>query len=187
MVEVSIQAFLLNLYGVMDNAAWVLLFERQVDLPRKKVGLFQEATQAHLPLRLVELLSTFRAWHDDYVKNYRDALAHRIPLYVPPQGLSEADASQYRDLETQIGAAFAKHNVEEASRLLQQQSLLGIALPVYGHSTAEALRPATAAASRGVFIHPQMIADARTVTAILDAAFPATPDAADRTLAGKDR
>ena len=38
-------------------------------------------------------------WYSDYSKNYRDALAHRIPLYVPPSVLNKDDEKEYFELE----------------------------------------------------------------------------------------
>jgi len=56
LVEVYLQAFLINLFGVFDNVAWTLLYEKgitfddkgQKGMRRRDVGLFLAATQAHL-------------------------------------------------------------------------------------------------------------------------------------------
>ena len=43
--------------------------------------------------------NTITQWYNEYAKNYRDALAHRIPPYVPPAALNDEQARRYKLLE----------------------------------------------------------------------------------------
>jgi hypothetical protein len=43
-----------------------------------------------------------QTWYTEYSKNYRDALAHRIPLYVPPSALNKEEQEEYMLLEKQL-------------------------------------------------------------------------------------
>lgn len=83
-LEINLHAFLINIHGLPDNLAWAYVLERQISINPFDVGLFQRKTKEHLPLTLREYLESISSWHQDYAKNYRDALAHRIPPYVPP-------------------------------------------------------------------------------------------------------
>ncbi len=61
----SATSFLINLFGIFDNVAWTLLYEKGITFDMKKrrgtglrlqdVGLFLPTTQAHLEPKLCEL------------------------------------------------------------------------------------------------------------------------------------
>jgi len=88
-IEINLHAFTINIYGLLDNVAWVFVFENSLEDKirggRRSVGLFSKHTMKHFPERTKQYLNSERmkAWYGDYAKNYRDALAHRIPPYVP--------------------------------------------------------------------------------------------------------
>lgn len=92
---INIQAFYMNLFGLLDCLAWVVVHEkgllgtpisRKRTFDRRDVGLYCDETQRHLSAPLVSFLkeSELKSWHDNHLKDFRDALAHRLPLYVPP-------------------------------------------------------------------------------------------------------
>lgn len=90
LIELSIclHAFYMNVFGLLDNLAWVIVHERGLSnqIRRTQVGLYSTEMQKHLDSGLTDFLNTPRMtkWHNEHLKDYRDALAHRIPLYVPP-------------------------------------------------------------------------------------------------------
>jgi len=88
---IHLHAFFVNLFGLFDNLAWVIVHEKAVSLRRSAVGLYQERTQAILTDRFREYLNTEKisSWHNDHLKEFRDELAHRIPLYVPPFAVTQ--------------------------------------------------------------------------------------------------
>jgi hypothetical protein len=67
----------------------------------KNVGMFLARTQRFLPTELHAYVTTepIKFWHRDYLKSYRDALAHRIPLYIPPSVYTKADAQRHKELD----------------------------------------------------------------------------------------
>lgn len=92
-VDINLHAFLINLSGLLDNLGWVFIVENNLlgsskegKLAKKDIGLFNKKTQPYLPEKLRTYLNTeqMKKWYSEYARNYRDALAHRIPLYVPP-------------------------------------------------------------------------------------------------------
>ena len=98
-VQVYLHAFVINLSGIFDCWAWALVLRHGL-LARiggpKHVGMFLSRTQSFLPLALQRYVTTepIKSWHGEYLKSYRDALAHRIPLYIPPSAFSEQDAKR---------------------------------------------------------------------------------------------
>ena len=95
-LEISLHAFVSHLVGALDNLAWVFVFERSrhKEIRRSDVGIFNKKTQAHMTTALREYITSpeLAAWWNNYAKKYRDALAHRIPLYVAPSVLLPDDA-----------------------------------------------------------------------------------------------
>lgn len=89
---INLHAFYVNIFGVFDNLAWVLIHERglaeQID-PRD-VGLFYSKTQQKLSKEFNSYLRSeiISNWFHGHLKQYRHALAHRIPLYIPPYGIT---------------------------------------------------------------------------------------------------
>ncbi|MFW6144687.1 MAG: DEAD/DEAH box helicase, partial [Candidatus Natronoplasma sp.] len=92
-VDINLHAFFINIFGLLDNMAWVIVHENigsATDIDKKKVGLYQTETQKVMKYEFKQYLNADRTkkWHNEYLKNYRNALAHRIPLYVPPKRIS---------------------------------------------------------------------------------------------------
>ena len=81
--QINIQSFFANVYGCIDNLAWVWVYEKGLDanIHRNRVGLRAKHTEVRSSLSgaLQGYLTTLDPWLD-YIIEYRDALAHRIPL-----------------------------------------------------------------------------------------------------------
>lgn len=162
-VEINLHAFVINLYGVSDNLAWIYLLENGIALKPSRVGLFNRETQKYLPPEVRDYLrsKTIKEWHGKYAKDYRDALAHRIPLYVPPWTCTPAQGDRYRELEAMISAEITKHNFAQVEKLTDEQDALRSICRTFLHSFSDdhAFPP--------VYFHPQVIADARTAMEIV--------------------
>jgi hypothetical protein len=167
---INLHAFFVNISGLFDNLGWVFVFEHDLlgkrkdgKLERNDVGLFKRETQIRLPEALRTYLQSdhLRAWYSEYSKNYRDALAHRIPLYVPPSILSGADQEKYLELEAQLLTLDLTEyeNRKIYDDILEQQKQLGQASPFFAHSVGEEGRP--------VFLHAQVIADYATIEEVV--------------------
>jgi hypothetical protein len=106
---VNIQAFLVNVFGCIDNLARIWVHERPVKtargkpLPKGEIGLaihntrvrtsFSQAFQGYLK-SLDEWLT--------FIGSFRHALAHRIPLYIPPYAIRREDEAAYKEFEKQM-------------------------------------------------------------------------------------
>jgi hypothetical protein len=83
---IQMHAFIINTAGIADNLAWTLVKEKNVSLKPTEVGLHLAKTKDILSAAFRQYLETdpISTWSKRYLKEYRDALAHRIPLYIPP-------------------------------------------------------------------------------------------------------
>jgi len=102
-VQINIQAALGNAYGCVDNLAWVWVYERGLaaGMDRKQVGLRKQHKKVRdsLSPELRAHLDSFEGWFD-YLVDYRDAFAHRIPLYIPPGGVRPRDHDKGESLSS---------------------------------------------------------------------------------------
>jgi hypothetical protein len=170
-LNINLHAFLINLSGLLDNLGWVFVFannllgdSKEGKLAKKNIGLFNEKTQPYLPEKLRTYLNTERMkrWYSEYSQNYRDALAHRIPLYVPPFELIGEEGEKYRALEDQIHGLDLSVSANFAiyDQLREKQKELGRASLFFMHSFDEGSHPR--------LLHAQVIIDYLTVEEILN-------------------
>ena len=67
--------------------------------------------------------------------SFRDSLAHRIPLYIPPYVIDEAAAEQHKVLDGAAVAAALAGDQAEYDRLRDEQRALGRFRPWMTHSS----------------------------------------------------
>jgi hypothetical protein len=158
-VQIYLQAFVINVSGVLDNWAWAFVLRHglEKDFAPPNVSLFKEQTQRVLPTEFSKYLTSekIQKWHTTYLKEERDALAHRIPLYVPPAALTPNDVEKHQQLETERMDAAERQDWGRVDELIDEQGSLGTAANVFtGDFVTQ--RPS-------VVFHPQIIADCLTV------------------------
>jgi len=164
-VQINLHAFLMNVSGYFDNLAWAFVLRHDllaVVVKRTNVGLFLPATQEHLPQPLRAYISspTISTWHTEYLKSFRDALAHRIPLYVPPAAFAPDDSASYSTLEAEKLQALSAGDLARHERSVAKQGVLGSACPLYTQSFSEIGSP------RLVHLHPQIVCDTMTIVEV---------------------
>jgi hypothetical protein len=156
--QINIQAFVTNAYGSIDNLAWIWVHESGLlsKIDRRMVGLrkHQSEVRASLSADFAMYLSKLDTWFE-YLVEYRDALAHRIPLYIPPGGVRPALVDAYNALSIQMTDALNALEGEAYENLAAQQNELLVFQPLITHSV-------TKTAAHFAF-HVQMIADFLTV------------------------
>jgi hypothetical protein len=158
--EINIQAFLFNTFAAADNLAWIWVSEKNVRkedggaLPGGSVGLRKDRVRTSFSAEFQEYLQTLDAWFG-HLGNFRHALAHRIPLYIPPYVVHHKDEAAYRDLETQMAQALKRSDFAEHKRLSAKQEGLALFRPWMQHSFVEE--------ARHVVFHPQLLADFNTI------------------------
>jgi hypothetical protein len=161
-VQINLQAFVFNLYGVFENWAWAFVFRHGLDSQigsRRNVGLFKDQTQRFLPQLLKDYLvsETMTTWHKDYLTGYRDALAHRIPLYIPPAEWTPEEAAQYEQLETEKLKCMRGMQWEQLDAVRVKQENIGRPCLTFLHAFSDE------EAQKSVLIHPQLLCDSKAV------------------------
>lgn len=169
-VQINLHAFFINLVGLFDNLAWTFTHHHQLDdflNTPLRIDLFKSAFQKSLPSELIAFLSgsDIANWHKDYLKNYRDALAHRIPLYVPPSSIFAGDRAEYDRLEALRHQLQRRLSFDEADAVREQQIQ-------FEHPCFTFIHSFKVGASIGpVYVHPQLLADAGTAISITNEFF----------------
>lgn len=157
----SLQAFIINAFGALDNLAWILVCERNITrlngapLPPAAVGLRRPEVLRGLSRNLQHALGEFEDWFE-YLESFRHSLAHRIPLYIPPYAIDPRNETAYQEYEHQKTNALRRYDMDEHDRLEVEQMKLAFFRPVVAHSWVEN-------AKGPVAFHPQLIADFKTV------------------------
>ncbi len=160
--EINIQTSVFNVFAAADNLAWIWVTERAVtqndgsELPDTWVGLRRtnRAVRGSLPQELREYVAGMDDWFD-MVDNYRHALAHRIPLYIPPYNVDPVNEAAYQALEAAKNAALFGGNLQEHERLSAAQQQMEFFRPWMLHSIGEGARP--------LVFHPQLLANFNTI------------------------
>ena len=160
--SINIQAFYANLFGAIDNLAWVWVHERSLKMARTRVGLKVEHKELRETFSIA--FQDYLASRDDWMKyviEYRDALAHRIPLYIPPGTVGSKDQSAYEEFERRkIQALYKREDPALYESISLKQSKLLVFKPIITHSLAEA---------QGWYpFHKQMVIDFLTIEEMAD-------------------
>lgn len=167
-VEIYLHAFLINVYGALDNLALAIAYENKLtgadpdsSFDPKAVNLFERRFKKHLNGNLGDYLrrDTITSWYRDYATNYRHALAHRIPPYVPPATWNNEDKNRYEQLNSKIEELLAAGEFGQVEFLQAEQENLGRSNPLFMHSFTEEAKP--------IYLHPQLVTDFVTVEEIV--------------------
>lgn len=159
---VHIQAFIFNSFACIDNLAWIWVCERTLtsdkgeSIPPAKIGFGRKCrlVRRSLPADLRNHLKLLNPWFD-HLENFRHALAHRIPLYVPPGAVLLQDIPKYELLGRQMAKALRRRNAMRYENLLRAQAALERYQPEMLHSPEDKT-------ARIVF-HPQLLSDFKTI------------------------
>lgn len=163
-VMINLHAFFVSIFGILDNLAWVFIHEEQLAnaIGQLQVGLFKEKTKEKFTAQFCQYLDSgqIKTWHNEYLKNYRDALSHRIPLYVPPKTLNSDQRSQLDMIEKEINDSLKSGNIDTIDRLHSEEDKVGDVCPFFIHSLSES-------ENKYVALHVQIITDFKTVEEIV--------------------
>lgn len=159
---INLQAFLMNSFGCIDNLARIWVHEKPVTtargkpLPKGEIGLavHQARVRSSLSHEFQAYLETLDEWLT-FIGNFRHALAHRIPLYIPPYAIRPDDEDAYKKFEEQMAEASRNGELAEYERLAAEQQKLARFIPWMHHSYTEGGKPAV--------FHPQLLADFHTI------------------------
>lgn len=179
---IAIQAFVLNIVGCLDNVAWVWVCETGVkgrdgsDLSPKEIGLWKvhKKVRASLSRDFRAYLNSHEPWFE-HIREFRDLLAHRIPLYIPPYGVEKSKIEEHSRLEQEAVAALQQGDFEAHDHLREEQRNLGKFRPWMTYSLYEQ--------APTIVFHGQLLTDYATIDELgwkmleaLNTIFPAAND-----------
>lgn len=161
---INLQAFILNVYGSLDNLAHVWVKEKNIlnkkgkPLTNTQIGFSEKYKIARnsFPDSIKDYLNTDR--HKKWFSNlecFRHSLAHRIPLYVPPSVLNEEDRIKAEKMLEKQQEAMKNNQPSQLIQSIIEMYSLGKFAPWIMHSFVEN--------SPQVVFHAQIIADWNTV------------------------
>jgi hypothetical protein len=135
----------INIRGVLDNFAWALLHERDPErvktLKPSAIGLFQPCImKAASFTKLAEGIREHNSWNTDLTTR-RDPAAHRIPLTVPPQGVTPAEATHLVKLWGDYTKAMQGPDLPSANDALNRMETVGRFVPCFWHDPDESPIP----------------------------------------------
>jgi hypothetical protein len=167
-VTINLHAFVINVYGILDNLAWVCALEGEFpELNSNKfdIGLFKTKMRPYLPEKFLTYLDQgpTRVWFDDYAKVYRDSTSHRIPPYIPPKKMSPEEAARYSELyKESMNALYEQRDVDKFELLEAQIEAMGsttsfFVLTLSGEEDKEP----------PMHMHPQLLCDTLTIHELL--------------------
>ena len=159
---VNIQAFVFNVFGAIDNLAWIWVSEKKITqkngkpIAPKFIGLGAEnrIIRGSLPKATSSFLEGLDKWFE-HLHDFRHALAHRIPLYVLPYIVPPESEAIYMELNERKWKA--KDN-DEYEVIKGQQMSLVVFRPLMKHSLYDEKPP--------IAFHGQLLIDLKTVELI---------------------
>lgn len=105
---INIQAFIFNVFGCLDNLAHMWIKETNLrvngrEIPRRHIGLRRnnKSVRESFSKSFQNYLNDLESWFVALI-DLRDSLAHRIPVYIPPNGVNERDEKEYQELHEQL-------------------------------------------------------------------------------------
>ena len=161
-VTVPLQAFVINAYGCLDNLAHIWVLEENVTqengnpLPLNYIGLGPQnkTVLKSLPKEFAKYLVEKTSWYKK-LEGFRHALAHRIPLYIPPGYLTHEKEEKYLEIQMRIDEALSEQNREQVNRLEKEKADLLEFIPIAVHSSGDSID--------FLYFHPQMLKDFHTI------------------------
>jgi hypothetical protein len=165
-IAIQLHAFAINVYAILDNAAWISMLQAGANLVPVKVGLFKKECQALLPRGIVDYISSsnIKQWFNNYGKTYRDSTAHRIPPYLPSRTYTPEEGELWNELNKESMSHLYNYKLgesfEEVNERLGRHEQLEAEKDALGrNSYMIALTLSSEDASNPVFLHPQLLCD----------------------------
>ena len=127
---------------MFDNWAWAFVLRHSLEVEiggRRRIGLFSNATRQYLPQNLETYLSSRATteWYENCRKSDRDALAHRVPLYIPPAVFTTEEAERYNKLEAEKVECIKSMKWQRLDEVWLEQAAIGTPCFTFLHAFSE--------------------------------------------------
>lgn len=140
-LTINFQSFIFHLYGCLDNLAWIWASESGFEYKRPSEITFSLNKNGSVLLKT--LSDDFQQfWKSKsriikHIENFRHALAHRIPLYVPPYIPKEGHIEECNQINEEMQQASLKYDLELFDKLLKKLEKIAFFEPICAHSVLE--------------------------------------------------
>lgn len=158
----------MNVFGAIDNLAWIWSLERNltrqngdalIRTERVFIGKNSKVVTKSLTPEVKKIVSESKDWFEK-IGDYRHGIAHQIPLYIP-RVLSKNDAVDLEKISVSIDEAIVSKDSRRVSNLVQKKFSLGDFGPYM----------ALGGSHDPILLHAQMICDYSTVVHLGEAIF----------------
>lgn len=164
-IQIQLHAFIMNMSGIFDNFMWAFVHKKRLNgkLDKFDVGVLQKKSTKHLDEELQSYINEeIKDWLSLYLKDCRDSLAHRIPLYLIPAVLTQEDAIEFQGIEKKVNDIMLLRppSIEELNlfnKLLDDKQTIGKPFPVFRYEKSEGQ------SSVDIFLHSQIVNDLKTL------------------------
>ncbi|MBQ4077783.1 hypothetical protein IJD15_01190 [bacterium] len=168
-LDIFIQSFFVNIYGIIDNLLWIINFEKNLDLENLKVKITNERIKQFFSNDFNSYLdnrqkNSFSEWYEKECKTFRHSLCHRIPLYVPPSYIF--DYEEYMKLENKKLESLKNKKQKQAKKIEKEQLKFCHNYPFFTHSFCEK--------APRVNIHTQIIKNSSMIIEFINKFFDGT-------------
>jgi hypothetical protein len=164
LATVALQSHLINVFGAADALAGLWVEQRNVGKPNGNAlsqGQIGLGGGERYDIVRASFTDGFRAYLDtraewfDVMEKYRNAVAHRIPVYIPPYSVDPANQAQHDALDTQMDQAIKRQDFAAVTGLEEQRNALRFFRPWMTHSILDN--------APILGIHGQMLTDFNTI------------------------
>ena len=144
--SIHLNSLYVQLYGALDNIAWMFVYEKDIydednieqTNRKREVGLFNRSFLKNIG-EINPILNEYREYLKIKKKWYlkmselRAPSTHRMPLYVIPSVLNNAEGEQYLLFQNLHASEVKKLNFDDAGKHLDQIQSLGEFSPYFAH------------------------------------------------------
>ncbi len=141
----DINIIYMHIRGILDNFAWCFLYEKESDatnlLSSMDIDLFSKNFRKLKSFSEIELeILSHDSWNKE-VKERRNPVAHRIPLYVLPSILNRNEADSYEQLYGEYLGNIQEIAFENADANFEELNHIGRFFPYFAHDPEQGLIP----------------------------------------------
>lgn len=99
-ITINLQCFIINIYGVLENLAWVyaICTDFQGNIHEKSFFSKKQKLLNSLPDNIRVTFVGDGKWFE-HIKNIRDLLVHQEPFYIPPYSVIMEKQEKWKNLE----------------------------------------------------------------------------------------
>lgn len=150
-LNMHLNSIYMHIRGVLDNLAWAYCHEtgmlgelNESDYKiRKQIGLFEKNFNKAIKEKSADLtkaLKDYKAWFYD-LKDLRDPIAHRLPLYAIPGILYGEEKQRYYEEKCREAVeALSRVELDKAGALFEKLGRMGRYEPFFCHQEQNGFR-----------------------------------------------